>query len=252
MNKPKPTSPASSRETSPSLSRPLFALLLVAVASPLACKRLVMKMPTELQKDAEVHKVTDENNSSGLWGRTSFTAGPYRVSNLQRKEDSRELTLLSAIATDDRKKTPVYYWDFQGQKKAGKGECKLQDQEVKGKWLTVRHIAVLDCKCNGADFNSKLTVAKEMDSPEGWKGQATAGDLAFELRQLDEFEGGVKGFKNMGMEARAPDGAAGAVVFDEREFYLRRSIEPAKRDGLACLLGAIYAFNMPGSGFTMQ
>jgi hypothetical protein len=213
-----------------------------ALASATGCGWSMVE-PTDVVQVSEELPVKDRSSWQGALADESFTLGPYRVTEVDRKWNSAESSSFLGFEAS-RVKGGFAYHLGSGDGKL-KGECATEERENSeslgaGAEFS-KLVAKLGCRCSDAQGAIALTL--EGSTTQQYGGTVGAPDLEYKITALTQRTKGWESHDPLGYRIDGPSAPIGAVDLKRPgRVWIGKSVEGAARAQLACLFAGLLLY----------
>ncbi len=212
----------------------LLAGALLGAAS--GCTTLRMKPPADVARQSDVYEAKDRSHATGLFVNESFAIGPYEVAKVDR--DWNKGSSFSVLGYSSADVSTGFSWELRegGEKLAGR--CGSLT-ETTGFAVLGGKLSSSDSKvaCGCAAGDTAATMELEGQHRGKTKGKITLASGTFEVTSVHETNAAWGQMEPAGFRVDAEGGPVAAVeVLRPGRLWLAKSLDPAERRQLACLL----------------
>lgn len=220
------------------------SVLLLTVASGLACTPMRMGVPADLAQQSDLIQVTDRSRMSGALANESFKMGPYEIANVDRKWNSSSSgSILNYSANEAKTGYAFTFKTAQGEAKAQCGsKANQKNTSVMGFDITTSQDDI-GCACEGPGASSKIQLS-------AGNGDALQGAVATRGGNLTaaavmRFSNGSRSSTPVGYEFRAQNVVGAVELAHPGQLWISKSLDEQARADVACLAAGLLLYMPP-------
>jgi hypothetical protein len=205
-----------------------------------------MQVPPDIADQAVTVPITNRSRMSGALANESFTFGPWKIDNVNRKWTSGGTLTIGNWSSGSS--VGGYAFSFTGPGGTAQGQCATEAAEKSvGLFAGIsmeQRMAKIGCSCQGAGANGWVVL----DSPEqkGYVGQAQTRGFQGEMRSIHTVVGSsIRNTAPLGYELRGPNAAAALEVNHPGKAWFSTALDAATRADAACLFAGLLLYMPP-------
>ena len=210
-----------------------------------ACTPPPMAVPQDVERASDEILITDRSRASGMFVDESFTIGPYRITDVNRKWNSSSSSSFLSVSSGESK--GGYSYGLKAPEGEYKAACTSHLDEksvgVLGGAFGSQNYAVL-CQCGGPTL---ATFSMSADSSSRYKGTVVAGNDSYAIEGIYTYEKGGTSGNPLGYEVRGATPVGAVEVMGKGRVWLSKSLDPIARANVACLFAGLLLYQAPQS-----
>jgi hypothetical protein len=218
-----------------------FALFLMAAGG--ACAPAHMAVPKDVGSMSDEIVISDRSGMSGALVDESFTMGPYKVTDVNRKWNSASTSTIVGVSSSEAK--GGYTFGLKSPDGEYKGTCASHLDEKStgflGGTLGTQNFNVL-CECGGP---AQATFSINADTTSHYKGTVTARSANYQIEGVYTDEKGSSTSKPIGYEVRGTEPVGAVEVAGKGRVWLSKSLDAGAKADVACLFAGLLLYQPP-------
>jgi hypothetical protein len=217
----------------------------ILFAACIGCASPHMVVPPDIGTATEELHVAGHSQSSGLFVNEDFKIGDFAVSHVSR--GGKSTSKFGAFGGFKSDSSTGYSFDLVSGAATLHGECLSESSEggfSLGGITASNKMAKLGCAC-GNEATPAASVVMSSSTTTDYGGTMKAGDAAFQVKAINEREGGLSSGGPAGYRLDGTGVTAAVDVLGPGRVWLAKSLAGDQRTQVTCVLAGLMLYKPP-------
>ncbi|MCK9524123.1 MAG: hypothetical protein M0R76_13935 [Proteobacteria bacterium] len=216
----------------------------IALLALAGCAAATMKIPTDFT-DMEVIDATNRSKASGAMVNESFSLGPYAISDVNRKWNSKSSRGIAGFSAE--KSTGGYQYKFATAEASSESECLLTGSKksvglLKG-FSMEKQASNFACSCQLSGRDAHVVLDAGNDGK--FTGTLTTETGTYDIQAIYERDGAMSDGSPAGYRVDGEGIMGGVESLKPGRIWLSAGLSDNDRDDLSCLFAGLMLYQAP-------